>query len=404
MHIALCAALLTIVQLGQRPPIPSLELNGKPFFPIGMYASTLSADEWPQWRRNGMNTVLAQWAIAVDPKTYEIHNAAEFDAGMRRLEELGMAAIISRGNAWTEGCETDRDARMFQTIAGFARKYPALLGYYTFDEPENQYWDEKYRGDTEKFHTLVHDAVTFAYDAIREADPDHYVMPCIGWWDMYQKLAEGYDVNLPNTYPVLDEHAEFEAPMWEVVYDARQAARAVRAGAGHAYSFCFTPQACDEYPGFRITTLAESRYMTFAPLTQGAMGIIYWTRWRSTSQALEQAIFPVTRQLRRIAPMLMAEWCDEMVSSDHDAASAIEALQELELPECSYCLRRSQSRYMLLAVNNTPNPKTVTFRLHIPEDPAEALEVFEQRRIQITDGHLTDDFSPFGVHVYGLRR
>lgn len=367
--------------------------NGKPIFPIGGYGIPIDVD-LQTLRKEGWNTVLDQGAAT--------NSTDSMLKWLTDLQQAGLAGIIGLGNLVRE----DKDADVFRVVQAL-EDHPALLGYYLFDEPENHFYEsEEFKakgGDLKDLHFPIRRKIGWAQQTVRAAEPhpDHYTFGCIAWWTEYRKLQPLCDVNMPNEYPSGNTKVEFEGQWPNVVYDAKLANEAAQANGGRG--FVYTPMAVDSRAGiemWRSPTANEFRYSAFAPITQGAMGMVYWAAYRCTKPYAEDVVFPVTRQLSALTPFFLGEWLDdEMVCEPSD--SPTDLLKEYKLPAVSGCLRRaSDGRYLLLAVNNTPQPVSATFRLSLKNLPSTAQDSLTGRKSPIKNGIIRDTLPTYAVRAY----
>ena len=362
--------------------------NGKPFFPIGAYGVPDGVD-LETLRKEGWNAVLDQGAAT-----------GATDAMLKRLSDLqraGLTGIVGIGNLVREDKDTDVE-RVVQALDD----HPALLGYYLFDEPENHFY-EGGKTDLKDLHILIRRKIGWAHQLVRAAEshPDHYTFGCIAWWTEYRNLQPLCDVNMPNEYPSYDTKVEFEGQWPNVVYDARLAAEAAQINGGRG--FAYTPMAVDVRAGiemWRSPTANEFRYSAFAPITQGAMGMIFWAAYRCTKPYAEEVVFPVTRQLSALTPFFLGEWLDDKLACE-PSDSPTDLLKEYKLPAVSGCLRRaSDGRYLLLAVNNTLQPVNATFRLNLKNLPSTAQDSLTSKKLAIKNGIIKDTLPAYGVRAF----
>jgi len=224
---------------------------------------------------------------------------------------------------------------------------------------------------------------------------------CIAWWYSYRDLASLCEINMPNHYPTENTSAEFEGPQSNIVYDAKLAAEAAFASGG--LGFCYTPGARNILPEgskYRPPTINEFRYSVFAPITQGAMGIIYWAGYLCKPPYTEEVVFPVTRQLSELTPFFLGKWLDEKLQCE-PSQSSTPLLKKLNLPTVSGCLRESDNgKYLLLAVNNRAEVTLATFRVNIERLPSQARDFITGRLVPIIGGEIKDLMGPYGVHAY----
>ncbi|HET6456868.1 MAG TPA: hypothetical protein VFI02_20915 [Armatimonadota bacterium] len=369
-------------------PLKPLMHNGKPIFPIGAYGVPIDVD-LPTLRKEGWNTVLDQGAAT--------HSTDEMLKWLSDLQKAGLVGIIGLGNLVRE----DKDAEVFQVVQALD-DHRALLGYYLFDEPENHFY-ESGKTDLKDLHMLIRRKIGWAHQTVRAAEshPDHYTFGCIAWWTEYRNLQPLCDVNMPNEYPSGNTKVEFEGKWPNVVYDAKLANEAAQANGG--LGFVYTPMAVNSRAGiemWRSPTANEFRYSAFAPITQGAMGVVFWAAYRCTKPYAEEVVFPVTRQLSALTPFFLGEWLDDKLVCE-PSDSPTDLLKEYKLPAVSGCLRlASDGRYLLLAVNNTPQPVNATFRLSLKNLPSSAQDSLTGKKSPIKNGVIKDTFPAYGVRAY----
>jgi hypothetical protein len=376
--------------------------NGKPFFPIGAYGQTClrfptSTGSLPFLplailREQGWNTVLQH--VSDDQTDIKFLNDAD---------AAGFAVILSMHNL-VAAQKQDEVAKKVSAL----KDYPAVLGYYIFDEPENTYSASKEYKNSLHVGSMglgkfIIDKLAWVKPLIRKFDTDkeHYIFMCVGWGTYYDALSSLYEINLPNEYPTGNTKTEFEGPQANIIYDAKLAAKAAYKAGGQG--FCYTPLAINVNTGmenYRPPTINEFRYSVFAPITQGAMGIIYWAGYRCKPPYTEQVVFPVTRQLSQLTPFFLGKWLDEKLSCE-PSQSSTPVLKESNLPTVSGCLRQSgDGKYLLLAVNNRSESTSATFKIDIERLPGKAKEFITGRSVPITGGVIKDQMGPYGVCAY----
>jgi len=406
----LCLLLAATANIGVRKgqpaevlPLKPLIHNDKKFFPIGAYGR-------PRFERSrgflpfevlkteGWNTVLTGFPENVD----------EFYELMRQAKAADFAVILDLGNY----VKAQDRVSVIRAVKR-AMSHPATLGYYIFGEPENVYYNSpEYRnfassvnssGSARDLDSFIINKIGWAGPLIRNLDTNqqHYIFMCIAWHNHYDKLQRLCQVNMPNEYPTKGTKKEFEGPLCLVLDDARRAAKAARSS-GNNQGFCYTPFAINIglSDTYRYPTVSEFRYFCFAPITQGAMGIIYWAGYRCSRRYAEQVVFPVTRQLSRLQQFFLGEWLDERVQCDAGQSSD-PLLKKLNLPLVSCCLRRSSDgRYLLLAVNNTARAVPVKLKADVNELSNDVAEFISGRKLARVNGVIADTMEPYGVCAY----
>jgi hypothetical protein len=370
--------------------------KGKPFFPIGAYSQTRNFDNsfvnFEYLAKQGWNTVLQH----VSDNQTDIKFLNDADAA-------GFAVILSMHNP-IAAQDQNAVAKKVSTL----KDYPAVLGYYIFDEPENVYSaGEEYKRSLHirslGLGKFIISKLGWVKPLIRTIDSDreHYIFMCIGWWTFYEDLSVLCEINLPNEYPTGNTKTEFEGPQANIIYDAKLAAQAAYKTGGQG--FCYTPLAVNITSGmenYRPPTINEFRYSVFAPITQGAMGIIYWAGYRCKPPYTEQVVYPVTRQLNELTPFFLGKWLDEKLQCE-PSQSSTPLLKKLDIPTVSGCLRESDNgKYLLLAVNNRAEITLATFRVNIERLPSQARDFITGRLVPITGGEIKDLMGPYGVCAY----
>lgn len=421
-----------VAGLERRPSAPGADgplfFQGRPFFPIGTY-NPPDEDDLEEWVAAGCNTtVLGVPGEAATPEQRATGIRASADwAAKREVAVIWFPGVDFYSQADGKPTVTKPEdippkvallEEMLAITAGDAQTF----GYCTFDEPENVLYPTYKDWDQKKDQGLaewIAQGMGWTFSTLKQADPDAYVMPIVAWWTTYKDLAPLYDVNFPNHYPTLKEHPPLQGNLYEVVLDAALAADAARET--DRIGFVYMPGIFDLMPGrWRAATLRELRYTCFAPITQGALGVVPWRLGYCSMPYRRAVVYPVMRELSRLRPWLLGEWCDGLVTSNRDEATVeylrklpkrvrlVEAEEKVEtvesdvVPDCSHCLRRRpDNTYLLLAVNNRREPLEVTFTLSgIDGLPDHALDYMEYASVRIVDGRLSDTLEPFAVRAY----
>lgn len=398
-----------------------LVFQGRPFFVVGTY-NPPDEEDLREWLGAGCNTaVLGPPATGVEPQD-------------RWPARHGIAAVYfpsvdfySKENGQptvTRPEDIPPKVAQLKELLALTADDPQTLGYCTFDEPENELYPAYQEWEQKKDLGLgqwIGEGMKWTFDTLKAGDPDAYVMPIVAWWTTYQEMAPLYDVNVPNQYPTLHADAPLQGALYEVVLDAALAADAAREKA--RLGFVYMPGIFDAMPGrWRAATLRELRYTCFAPITQGALGVLPWRLGYCSMPYRRAVVYPVMRELSRLRPWFLGEWCDDRVTSDRDTAT-VDYLRKLPrrvrlvegeekadtvetdaVPDCSHCLRRRpDNTYLLLAVNNRKEPLEVTLTIKdLPGLPETALDQIEYSRVPIVNGQIKETLEPFAVRAYLL--
>lgn len=402
--------------------IPPLLYQRRPFLPLGTY-DLPGAEDIEEFLQSGGNCVIVPTfdeKLPTDERLAQVRAAAQWGAqygvAMVYHPRIDFYSYEGEQAIPTRPEEIPSKIALINEMLAVTADHPNTLGYWTFDEPENALYKAYGQWEQRKDVGLaqwITEGMRWTYEAFKTGDPDAYIMPTIAWWTTYEGLAPLYDVNVPNTYQGGEE-------IYQVVYDCRCAADAIRATDAH--SFIFMPAIYDT-PGWYLHSRPEMRYSFIAPFTQGAMGILGWRLGRASMEYRRAVIYPVMREVNRLVPWLLGEWHDSLVTSDHDTATA-DYLRELPVrvrlvpgeedgetvrveedavPDCSHCLRRAaDGTWLLIAVSNRREPMTVTFTLDITNLPEKALDLIDWREANLANGQITEQFEPFGVRAWRI--
>ncbi len=408
--------------------IAPLIFQGRPFFPLGTYGEP-GQEDLAQWLDAGGNAAIVLAMHQADPpeerrrKLLErVAWGAEHDIALVYYPRFEMYSLDGEQHIPTRPDEIPAKVALIDEMLEVTAEHPQTLGYWTFDEPENalykayrEWEDKRDKGLAE----WIAEGMSWTFDTLKAGDPDAYVMPTIAWWTTYEAMAPMWDVLVPNTYPTRTDDEPMTGDMFTVVFDAVKSAEAVRATGRR--SFVFMPGIFDIIQApWRAPTRRELRYTYFAPLTEGAMGLLPWRLGRCSLPYRRAVVYPVMREVSPLIPWLLGEWHDEKVSSDHDTAT-VEYLTKLPkrirlvadeeqaetvevdaVADCSHMLRRRpDNTWLLLAVSNRKEPMTVTFTISgIAGLPDQALEMIDYRPTRIEDGCITETLEPFGVRAW----
>ena len=253
--------------------------------------------------------------------------------------------------------------------------HPALLGWYLYDEPENQRTDPA---------PLRRD-----YEAIHRADPTHPVV--IGSWGLgpTYPYRDIFDLALVDQYPV-----PFLA-IDSLVTTLRRARASDR-----NFGFVFQSYATEyqRWPGSergpgRYPSAEEMRAMAWLGVVFGAKAL--WSFAYSYLQDTPGSewhwmdLLALARELRQLEPLLLAP---ESPGARVTSCSS---------PWVQACVRSLGGRLYLITVNPDATAATATLMLAGATAPS-ALEVFSARKVPCAAGKLTDTWPAFGVRIYLL--
>ena len=364
----------------------NIVVDGKPFFPIGLYCVTLEgAKRWTvpeelfaELKAAGFNTVqnysLGAWSL--QPETFDTFVMPWLDAAdkhglkvyfdlqgpegrvRRRRAELGDLADPLYGGY-------DAPPEVAWRVRKLM-KHRALLCWYTADEPIA--------------HGQTVDELARQNRLIKLLDPHHptVIATCPGGEHCagYRRCCQAVDILATDHYPMPKEPAH----AWR-----RTALKGEEATQGlqplWAIPQCFSRGAAE-------MTEAEIRLETYLAIVHGARGVVWWAccyakrdyprNWEATKR--------LAAELSRISPILL----------DRDAEQPV----ALEPVGASIDLRLKQhggKRY-LLAVNHSPQSTgPVSFAL---ADMKACRSTFDGSPRAVANGAFGDTFAAYQVQLY----
>ncbi|MBP1583553.1 MAG: hypothetical protein J6866_06325, partial [Victivallales bacterium] len=350
-------------------------VDGKPFFPVVEYRTggtgSLKGGFYHR-ARHGINTV-----VLVNLTTNEKRNLALLD----KLDAVGMKCVIE---TWAPSTVTPESQRRFKErfnaiVTPAMRKHPALLAYFTNDEP---------------FACSRNPApIIWCYNYLQETDPYHPVWVGQSPRDVslvnLRPYADGSDITGIDIYPVPVPHPHCDLPdkslnclgeytriISEVVYNRKPVWMTVQAFAWHDHNFPQDTRRC-VYP-----TEDETRFMAFDALFNGSRALVLYGTTTIKSLPYFKLIRDLTEELRDLSGLLARS-----VALD-------------DLPSATLKVRMARravdGKVYYGIFNQEPQEKTLVFEAESP------LIIYrEARRLVPKDGKITVKLRPYEVIICG---
>lgn len=358
-------------------------IDGKPFFPIGIYAV---------WKRE--------------------HNGNSFDRAFQELKEAGFNTAHTYSSARTEefreflASAARHRFKLFVAARGGAntRDPAAVVMDVAVEEGESALlaW---YLADDTASH-IGPDELRRVHQAVRDIDPAHLTVQAdaVGSPEgsRYAEYVGSTDGFLPELYPIRGDGAT-QVPT--IIRDMKTiAADLERAGTARKAVWAIV----QDFEGWgwpRYPTDAEVRAMTYLSIIHGATGMTYYTYGGHGDNHGATHDAKVWANLKRIAGEL-AQLQDVLVERDPGmkVSTRVTAGPErdaLGYPSISVMVRRHAGATCLFAASSSA--ETVKARLTLPGLGREAEVLFEGRTVAPRAGSLEDTFAPYAVHVYRWR-
>ena len=357
-------------------------IDGKPFFPIGIFAV------WKRAHNNhSFEQAMAELATAGfnTAHTYHTQRGPELDEFYRTAHRHGLKVIIA---ARTGANSTDVDTICYDIASEHSQ--PALFAWYLADDTASHISMR----DLRRIHQAVHDI-----------DPAHITCQAdfMGTYTYgrpvrYTAYVEATDAFMPELYPI---RSNDRAEVAIVTRDMKQI-RSDHKLAGKTRAAWGLVQDFHGWGWQRFPTDAEERCMTYLSIIHGATGILWYTYggWGDNHGATDDA--RVWAVLKSIAGELSAlhEVLVERTPEQTAKATILEgaATDGLGYPSINLLLKVHDGDHYLLAANSAK--ALVKARITAPDLRGEVEVMFEGRNAAVRDGLFEDTFDPYAVHVY----
>jgi hypothetical protein len=321
-------------------------VDGKPFFPIGIFTYSVDGAVMAEVKRQGFNTILAFTAD---------HRPEQLDFFRRE----GMMTVAPARTNWLAA----------------APAHPGLLAWYLEDEPEG--------------HKLTPEAMRRRYLEVKALDPHHPIGLCHFLWEALADYTNAVDFTMTSTYPVT---ANYDTPITHVGLFIDRARSLHSPGWPH-WPFIQVFGGPDTDGGrWRQPAGVEVRCMVYLALVHRANGILYFSYWPKARDTWA-AVGVLNREIRQLSPWLLAPGT-ELASTNAPAAVQVRVKQTA--PD-------GQSG-LLLWVNSSPN--AVAARITVPALSQRKLPLrdLEGRRSgRLEHGTWTERLAPLqtGAFVWG---
>jgi hypothetical protein len=271
-------------------------VNGKPFFPIGVFVYNLSTDVMADLHEHHVNTILGIGYTAKDLPLIEAH---------------GMYVV-------------PRPTDDFLAL----KDSPSLLAWYLEDEPEE--------------HNVPPAELRKKYDALKAKDKDHPLAVVHDTLHGPRVYKGSSDLTISDVYPVTKDRS---FPM-RAVGDYVSNTRAVNGTSWANFAFIQTFGGPNSDGGKWAQPLPhEVRFMAFSALVHRANGILYFSYWPQ-APVTWNSISQLNKDIQHLVPWLISPG-KEMPASTSDENIQIRA-------------RKVGSSWMVIATNVSQKPIDAT--------------------------------------------
>ncbi|MBN1491954.1 MAG: hypothetical protein JXA69_18725 [Phycisphaerae bacterium] len=267
-----------------------VRIDGKPFFPVGLFTYHLDTQVLAELHELQFNTIINGFE----------HNQLDL------IHAHGLKAICFTQDEWFEA----------------AHEHPALLAWYLTDEPEGH--DKTPEDERER------------YLALKRKDSKHPIGLCHFLFEALEQYEHACDFTMTDVYPVT---ANRDVPLVNVGIHMDEARR-VHGANWPNWTYIQDFGGPDTDGGKWAQPLPhEVRCMTYIALVHRATGILYFSYWPKAPQTWN-SLGPLNREIHRLVPWLVAE------GKELPAKVSAEAVQVRA--------RKVASGGVILAVNTRP--------------------------------------------------
>lgn len=333
-----------------------LIVDGKPFFPLGMYWSNVSEDELRVYKEGPFNCLMP----------YGSPNREQMDL----VNRFGLKVIYSIKDFYygTEWCpdfiqsEADEERAVRDRVREFCG-HPALLAWYTNDE----------RPLTMLPRLEAHQRW------VEEEDPNHPTWVVLFQVDQVGSYLRTFDVIGTDPYPIPDRPAAM-AGEW-----AATTRRAVADGR----PLWMVPQAF-RWPDKRPPTFDEMRSMAWQCIAEGADGLIFYS-WFDLRNDPEHPFAERWGELKRVAQEI-SDMIPVLLSVEEPPAVDVQAPGVVH-----WTIRRYQGAAYVILVNGGEEPATASVRFARPLERV----VLAGKSVALSgDREFRASLPPLAVQIY----
>lgn len=347
-----------------------LIVDGKPFFPLGMYWGSITEEDLRLYADSPFNCLMPYG----EPTKEQMDLALQY--GLRVIYTI---KDVYYGSAYCPpGVKTLEDERAYiQGKAEAFRDHPALLAWYLNDELPQEYMER----------------LEAHQDWMEELDPNHPTWVVLYQVNEVRQYVRTFDVIGTDPYPIPGDKAR-RAGLWtRLTVDAVRAARPVWM-VPQVFNWACYRKTEEEKQGLRPPTLEEMRSMTWQCIAEGAHGLVYYSWFdikRDTVVPFEQQwsyVKQVASEVKELVPVLLSV----------EPTPRFTAPTE---PWLHWTVRKLGKRVYLIAVNDEDRPHLAVFRLG--RAPARIRIHNETAALSPTsNGLLEVSLEPFGVRIYEI--
>lgn len=369
-------------------------VDGEPFFPIGIYGvnndvNKAGVNNLDLVHESGFNVTM-RWRKKIaelyyDPAASMLENQTVVHDYLDAVHAAGLLAFEAPVNltnyyhfdddndSWNQKWR-EINSYVVPGVVGLARSHPAVIGYFSYRHPENEY---PVSADDEP--KLMQEGVENFYQTVKAADPYHPVLA-----QFEDGLGESWDWtawDVPAGQFDLQEKSHM-SQVYRSVRDASLVAEAMN------QPFIATPLFEKSVTRSKPLNGEEQRAQTYLSLIGGAKGLLYW-EWPAAYDDNWTAIQRLVAEINELKPVLLEPDPEQYYDYSHyGTENSVRALVK----------NHGNDTYLIIA--NAENAE-VDVNYELPSRyNAEAENIFDNGFVYFEDGRFNETLPPYARRVY----
>jgi hypothetical protein len=322
-------------------PDGTCRVDGKPFFPIGIWVYGLDTNVMADLHEHRFNTVIGNGVKPTD---------------VPLLEKHGMMCAPYGSDDWIAAVKDS----------------PSLLGWYLEDEPEE--------------HQIKPEDLRKKYDALKAKVGTDHPIGVMHNQTIGPKVYKGSsDFTFTDVYPVT---AKRDWPL-NAVGNYTANTRIINGPSWPTFTVIQTFGGPDTDGGLWAQPLPhEVRFMAFNALVHRANGICYFSYW-PRAPITWASVADLNKDIERLVPWLLAKGEERTVTSS-DPAVEVRAKR----------LQGSAGSWMIIATNAASKRVETKFKIEGMADATLSMPFETARRVDAKSGEWAEHFAAHEVKVY----
>ncbi len=350
-----------------------LLVDGKPFFPLGMYFSSIKQEDLEVYADSKFNCLMPYGS----PKPDQMDLAHQY--GLKIIYSIKNWYAGSRWCPSSIKTPDDEEPMVRRRVREF-RDHPALLAWYLNDELSLTFLPQ----------LQAHQRW------VSEEDPNHPTWVVLYQVNQVASYIDTFDAIGTDPYPIGRKPASMAADWTAKTRRGVEGARPMwQVPQLHNWANYQKHASGSSQP--RTPTFDEVRSMAWQCIAEGATGLVFYSWYdvqRNPDVGFEEQWAGLKRlavEIDRMAPVILSV----------EPAPAITVGGTCPPTWLHWLVRQQNGKTYLLAVNDGDGQGEVTVEL--PADPLEIRELGDDRVLQPGTRSFTAHFAPLEVHLYEIR-